>query len=125
MLRIARSVGQVSDRKDHMPFDIWLKLGLFTVMFLSLSLYVLAASGQFPIEHRSNSLRSAAGVIALVFAWRFVPWYAAVIGGGFAFVIAPLVLRSFSDAFVNGRVAVLLFSGASVALAAAMLAGSC
>ena len=123
-----------------MPFDIWLKLGLFTAMFMSLSLYVLAASGQFPIEHRSSSLRSAGGVIilfgsmaavalclvvALVFVWRFVPWYAAVIGGGFAFVIAPLVLRSFSDAFVNGRVAVLLFSAASVALAAAMLAGSC
>ena len=119
-----------------MPVNTWLNLLLFMALLLALSLYGLAASGQFPNEHRSQSLRSAFGgsvlfgsiivsaiclVAGLIFVWRTVPWYAAVIGGGLVILAAPILLRPFSDAFVNGPSALLVFSGIAVATALAML----
>lgn len=106
-------------------------LALFTGLMLALSLQALAASGHFPREHRSPALASgfgaallygsillgtlclAAGVAA---AWHLVPWYAAVIGGSFAILIAPLVLQKFSDRFVDGRAALMTFGGTALAL---------
>ena len=127
----------IEEQPAVMSLDVWLKLALFMAVVLTFALYVLAASGQFPAEHRAASFKSAAGVtilfgsmaavalallFALAFAWRFIPWYAAVIGGGLVVIFAPLILQWFSDAFVNGRAALLAFAGASITLVALTLA---
>jgi hypothetical protein len=59
-----------------------------------------------------------AGLIA---AWRLIPWYAAVIGGGGAILIAPLVLQKFPDRFVDGRQSLSIFAGVGVVLAVLLL----
>lgn len=98
----------------------------FMVLLLSASLYGLAASGHFPAEHRAPALRTGFGRIVLfgslalcllcllgglAIVWHAVPWYAAVIGGGVMVLIAPLLLQPLPDSFVNGRAALLTFSG--------------
>lgn len=112
---------------------IWPALAVFIALVLSVSLYGLTASGHFPSEHRGETLRSANGAAvlwvtmlicaaaatyAVLFASRTLPWYVAVIGGGGALLIAPLLLQPLPDAFVNGRRGLVTF-----ALAAAMLTG--
>jgi len=107
-------------------------LALFTAIILLVSLHALAASGQFPREHRAPVLVSGVGLIvlygtisaafvsfliALFTAWRLVPWYAAVIGGGLAILAAPLALQQFSDHFVDGRASLMSFASASALLA--------
>jgi hypothetical protein len=109
---------------------------LFIVLILCVSLHALAASGQFPHEHRAPIFRSPAGsailfgsiavslaalMEGLLFAARAIPWYAAVIGAGLPLLFAPLLLRPLPDAFVNGRAALLCFSGAAAVLALVML----
>jgi hypothetical protein len=56
-------------------------------------------------------------VVALLAAWRLIPWYAAVIGGGLAILVAPLVLQQFPDRFVDGRASLLSFAAAGALLA--------
>jgi hypothetical protein len=119
---------------------ILIPLVLFTALFLFVSLHVLAASGQFPREHRAPALMSRLGVIVLYgtigiafisllvaffAAWRLIPWYAAVIGGGLAILAAPLVLQQFTDNFVDGRASLMSFAavGALLALLLIWLAG--
>lgn len=119
-----------------MPLHTWLNLLLFTGLILALSLYGLSVSGQFPSEHRAAELRSSGGRLILaatmivcalslatgtVFAWRTLPWYAAVIGAGLVLLATPLLLRPFPDWFVNGRAALLWFAGVAGAIAIAML----
>jgi hypothetical protein len=119
-----------------MSFDIWFDLLLFMGLLAAASLYGLAASGQFPREHRAGPLRSAAGtailfgsmaltllalLVGLFFAWQTIPWYAAVIGGGTPVLFAPLLLRPLPDKFVNGRGALLSFSTIAAAVALVML----
>jgi hypothetical protein len=114
------------------PRDAVLPLVLFITLVLSAALGALAASGHFPHEHRAPSLRSgfgglllfgACGLAALSFivgavaAWRILPWPVAVIAGGAAILAAPILLRPLPDRFVNGRAALLAFSGTSVLLA--------
>lgn len=97
-----------------LPEAVWIPLALFTTLLLFVSLHALAASGQFPREHRAPALMSGGGAIvlygtiavalisllaALFAAWRLIPWYAAVIGGGLAILAAPLVLQQFTDRF--------------------------
>jgi len=113
-----------------------LALLLFVLLILAVSLQALAASGQFPHEHRAAAFRAPAGaavlfgsiavsVIALLegllFAARAIPWYAAVIGAGLPILFAPLLLRPLPDSFVNGRAALLCFSTAAAILAFVML----
>jgi hypothetical protein len=96
------------------------------IVVLAVCLGGLAASGHFPREHREPVLRSAAGsailygsiavaALSLAFAvsaaWRSIPWYAAIIGGGMVLLATPLLLRPLPDAFVNGRGALILFAG--------------
>src|SRR5438128_1845135 len=72
------------------------------------ALYGLAASGHFPAEFRPKKLQRGwgalvlwgtmiatglAGTSVLVLAWRALPWYATVIGGGAALLFAPLLLQ--------------------------------
>ena len=119
-------------RVRMLPGETLIPLTLFTALLLVLSLHTLAASGQFPREHRAATLASAVGgivlygtiavtisslVVALLAAWRLIPWYAAVIGGGFAILVAPLVLQQFPDRFVDGRASLLSFAAAGALLA--------
>lgn len=119
-----------------MSANAWLALLLFMALLLLLSLYGLSASGHFPRAHRAATLQSSLGstilfgstivaalclVAGLVVAWRAIPWYAAVIGGGLVILATPLVLRPFPDTFVNGRGALLAFGGLAAAIALAML----
>jgi hypothetical protein len=108
------------------------ELALFMVLVLVLSLYGLTVSGHFPQEHRAAALRTGAGrmvlwatlvlsvalaVLTLAFAWRHVPIYAAIIGGGAMVLAAPLLLQPFPDRFVNGRTGLLTFAGLGLGLA--------
>jgi hypothetical protein len=119
-----------------MSFDAWFDLLLFMALLAAVSLQGLAASGQFPREHRAAPFRSAAGAVilygsiavtlasllaGLLFAWQRIPWYAAVIGGGAPVLFAPLLLRPLPDPFVNGRTALLSFSAIAAAIALVML----
>jgi hypothetical protein len=115
-----------------LPEAVLIPLLLFTALLHFVSLQLLAASGQFPREHRSSSLTSAFGALILYFtiavaftslltaifaAWKMIPWYAAVIGGGLAILAAPMVLQRFSDRFVDGRGSLVSFSAASALIA--------
>jgi hypothetical protein len=115
---------------------VLIPLALFAALLLFVSLYVLAASGQFPREHRAPALASGAGgailyctivvacmslLAAFFAAWRLIPWYAAVIGGGLAVLAAPLVLQRFTDRFVDGRGSLITFAGASAAMAVPLI----
>ena len=51
-------------------------------------------------------------------AWTQIPWYAAVIGGGTAVLLAPLALQVLPDRIVDGRSALIGFAAAAVVLAA-------
>ena len=115
-----------------LPEAALIPLALFTALLLFGSLHVLAASGQFPREQRAPALASGFGgfilygsiavaftslLVAFFAAWRLIPWYAAVIGGGLAILAAPLVLQKFTDRFVDGRGSLLSFAGAGGLLA--------
>jgi hypothetical protein len=119
-----------------LPTKAVLPLLLFILLVFLLGLYALAASGHFPREHRAPTLASRSGLIVLHgsvviailslaaglgSAWRLIPWYAAVIGGGLAILAAPLGLQQFSDRFVNGRAALLSFATAGGVLAVLLL----
>ena len=119
-----------------LPTEALLPLLLFILLLFLLALFALAASGHFPREHRAPTLASGAGftvlygsvVVAILClaagsaaAWRLIPWYAAVIGGGLAILAAPLGLQQFSDRFVNGRAALLSFIAAGAVLALLLL----
>jgi hypothetical protein len=113
------------------------ELAVYMALVLVLSLYGLTVSGHFPAEHRAQWLRTATGrvllwgtmalcaalaVSAVMFAWRRVPLYAGVIGGGAMVLIAPLLLRPLPDSFVDGRWGLLTFAGLGVGLG--LLAGT-
>jgi hypothetical protein len=115
-----------------LPEALLIPLLLFTTLLHFVSLHLLSASGQFPREHRSPSLTSALGALilygtiavaftsflaALFAAWKMIPWYAAVIGGGLAILVAPMVLQLFSDRFVDGRGSLVTFAAASALIA--------
>jgi hypothetical protein len=119
-----------------MSQDAVLPLALLMALVLSVSMHGLAASGHFPEEHRSAALRAGAGALILfgsllisllslaagiVLAVRMIPWFAAVIGGGATVLAAPLVLRLLPHAIVNGRMALIVLSGAAAVVAAIMI----
>jgi hypothetical protein len=106
-------------------------LAVFMALILVLTLYGLTASGHFPAA-RAPALQCSAGRIilwvtlaiaggvlasALLFAWRRLPFYAAVIGGGAMILIAPLLLQPMPDSFVDGRRGLLAFAAVELALA--------
>lgn len=109
-----------------------LDLSLFMGLVLVLSLYGLAVSGHFPAEGRAVVFRTGPGaavlwgtiavsagvaLLALVFAWRRLPLYAAVIGGGAMILIAPLLLQPLPDSFVDGRRGLIALSALGLGLA--------
>jgi len=107
------------------PIDAAIPLVVFVALVLVLSLLALTASGHFPQEHRRPALASGSGlavlfgsiivammclVAGLTAAWLSIPWYAAVIGGGAAILVTPLVLQQLPDRFVDGCAALQIFS---------------
>lgn len=111
----------------------WIELAVFMALMLAAALYGLAVSGHFPWAERPTSSRSAFGAtitwvtllvavaaaaVGVHFAWMRLPWPAAVIGGGFVFLFAPLLLQPLPDRFVDGRVALIVFAAAAAGLAA-------
>jgi hypothetical protein len=119
-----------------LPASAILPLVLFMALLLAVASCGLAASGHFPHEHRAPALKSGAGpyilfgtlllstlclAVGVLLAWRTIPWYAAVIGGGAVVLAAPLLLRPFPDTFVNGRAALLAFSGVSMLIVVLLL----
>ena len=119
-----------------MSLDAMLALALLMALVLLFSMHGLAASGHFPKQHRSAALRAGAGPLVLfgslllsllslaaglVLGARMIPWYAAVIGGGAMVLAAPLVLRTLPDDVVNGRMALIIFSGAGALVATLLI----
>jgi hypothetical protein len=51
-------------------------------------------------------------------ALMLIPWYAAVIGGGAAILLAPLALQVFPDRVVDGKIALIGLATAAAVLAA-------
>ena len=112
--------------------DALLAIALMMALLLAFLLQALAASGHFPKEHRAPALTSITGaivlygstaisalslVIGILAAWRSIPWYAGVIGGGLVILAAPLLLRLMSDAIVNSRALLVALGATSAALA--------
>ena len=106
-------------------------LALFTLLMLAVSLHGLTASGHFPHATRLPAMATGAGpavlwltilivlgclVVGLYAAWRLIPWYAAVIGGGGGILVAPLVLQWFPDRFVDGKRGMISFAAAAFLL---------
>jgi hypothetical protein len=122
--------------RDKSVLDIdWVALAILMGSVLLVALYGLAASGHFPAEFRPERLQRGwgalvlwgtmvatglAGAAALALAWRALPWYAIVIGGGATLLFAPMLLQPLPDSFVNGRRGLLVLSAGSVVLAALM-----
>jgi hypothetical protein len=114
-------------RDIMLPTNAILPLIGFMALLLAAAMCGLAASGHFPKNHRAPSLRETAGTwilfgslaiailslaIGIMFVWALVHWSALVIGGGGAILATPFALRPFPDQFVNGRGALVTFSGA-------------
>ena len=106
-------------------------LALFTMLMLVISLHGLTASGHFPRETRLPAMATGTGLavlwltilvvlacllVGLFAAWRLIPWYAAVIGGGGSILVAPLVLQWFPDRFVDGKRGLIAFAAAALLL---------
>lgn len=118
-----------------LPTESLLPLGLMVLLLLTASLFGLSALGHFPRATRQDALLRGVGPIVLwgsigvvsmsstagiIAALSLVPWYAAIIGGGCAILIAPLTLQFFSDRFVDGPSALLSFSLLSLGFAIAL-----
>ncbi len=116
-----------------MPPTSVVALAVFVAMMLLASLQGLSASAHFPKALRLPPISRGSGpavlwtsiivttgsvVVGIAAAWMLIPWYAAVIGGGGAILLAPLVLQVFADRFVDGKIALIAFSAAAAALAA-------
>jgi hypothetical protein len=118
---------------SEVPDIDWVALGLLVGSVLLAALYALAASGHFPAQLRQATRQRGRGALVLwatmaatplavvavaVRGWNILPWPVAVIGAGGALLLAPLLLQSLSDNFVNGRSGLLVFSLGALILAA-------
>ena len=106
-------------------------LTLFAMLMLAVTLHGLTAGGHFPRETRLAGMATGVGpavlwltivvvlaclAVGLFAAWRLIPWYAAVIGGGGGILVAPLVLQWFPDQFVDGKRGLISFAAAAMLL---------
>lgn len=109
---------------------------LLAALVLAAALYGLAAAGHFPAAGRRAALSGAAGaailwgsmavaagagLVGLRFAWLHLPPAAAVIVGGGALLVAPLVLQPCPDSFVDGRRGLVVLAALAGGLALAAL----
>ena len=115
-----------------MPLTSIIPLIVFVAMMLLVSLQALSASGHFPKVSRlaatsrgfgpavlwtSIAVTMSSVIVGIAVAWMFIPWYAAVIGGGSAILLAPQVLQLFSDRIVDGKAALISFAAGAAVLA--------
>jgi hypothetical protein len=115
----------------NMPPTSVVALAVFVAMMLLASLQGLSASGHFPKASRLPAISLGSGpavlwtsivvtagsiVVGIAAAWTSISWYAAVIGGGGAVLLAPLVLQLFSDRFVDGKAALIGFAAGTATL---------
>ena len=124
--------GQV-EAVSMLPEAALIPLALFTALLLFVCLHVLAASGQFPREHRAPALASAA---RRVHSLRHDCHRLHKLAGCFLrrLAVDPLVrrrhrwrpchscgtawyCRQFTDNFVDGRASLMSFAGAGAMLA--------
>ena len=118
--------------EKNMPLASIVPLIIFAALMLLTSLQALSASGHFPKASRLPALAQGSGplvlwtsiivtagsvVAGIAAAWMLVPWYAAVIGGGAAILLAPLALQVFPDRVVDGKIALIGFAIAAAVLA--------
>src|SRR5262245_6352413 len=88
-------IGSGADMQGILP--LWPQLVLFAGVVLLMALYGLTVSGHFPAEFRGAAVKHGAGpavlwssmvlaalaaAAALVQAWHYLPWHAAIISGG-------------------------------------------
>ena len=119
--------------EKNMPLASIVPLIIFAALMLLTSLQALSASGHFPKASRLPALAQGSGpmvlwtsivvtagsvVAGIAAAWMLVPWYAAVIGGGAAILLAPLALQVFPDRVVDGKIALIGLATAAAVLAA-------
>lgn len=108
-------------------------LVIFAGLTISVAMLALTASGHFPREHRGAGVRSLPGaailwgalatvglgaLAAVALAWKSLPGAVAIIVGGGALLMAPLLLQPFPDSFVNGRRGLLALAFVTIALVA-------
>ncbi len=108
-----------------MTFNAWLVITAFAALLLSASLHLLSAVDHFPKVERRAEFRTVPGSlllhgsIALVLiavaaglwlTFSIAPWYAGVLAGGAGVLVAPLILPNFSDRFVDGFGALVVFT---------------
>jgi hypothetical protein len=116
-----------------MSLAISVPLIIFVLLMLFATLQLLSASGHFPKTSRLPAIAQGSGpavlwasmivtagsvVAGIAATWMLIPWYAAVIGGGGAILLAPLALQVFPDRVVDGRIALIGFAAATAVLAA-------
>lgn len=109
----------------------WMELSVFSALILTASVFVVVSSGHFPARDRTVALKTISGsmliwcsifilllstILGLYVGYRLVPWYAAIIGGGLMVLIAPLIAQSLSDAFVDGKSALVVLIAIALAL---------
>jgi hypothetical protein len=119
--------------ETSMPLNSTFPLVAFVALMLLASLQALSASGHFPKASRLAAISQGSGPLVLwasmivtagsviagiATTWMLIPWYAAVIGGGGAILLAPLILQVFPDRVVDGKAALIGFAGAAASLAA-------
>ena len=110
------------------------ELALFSIVSLTVFMFVVVAAGMFPAEHRTSDLRGAAGsallwisivavgavaVRAVAFAVATLPWYAAVIAGGLMLLAAPFVLGLLPPRLVGNRAGIVGLATVGIVLGSA------
>lgn len=106
----------------------WSALVVHTALVLAAALFGLSAAVHFPAENRPLSLQTGLGrailwctisatilaaVVGSLVAIQALPWPLAILATSAALLAAPLLLQRLSDHFVDGRGALLVFSGLS------------
>jgi hypothetical protein len=112
-------------------------LGLFVLGVMLLTLYGLTVSGHFPFAARRKDLQSPFGTfvigatllgsglaaaVLIVSALDVLPWTAIIIGGGAALLVGPILLRAFSDDFVDGLAGITTFAAIAMVIAVVLWA---
>lgn len=109
----------------------WPALALFAALMLTIAMFGLSYSGHFPAEHQAEKFKTLPGRLVMVgtvlviaicaakmlgLAIAHVPPPAAIIAGGAALLVAPLVLQNFPDSFVDGRRGLIALAAAAALL---------
>lgn len=96
----------------------WGVAGIFTAMILVIAMFGLSLSGHFPLKNQKPELQDRLGRLVLIgsilvvalaaakamgMAIGTLPGPIAILCAGAALLAAPIVLKLFSDAFVDGR----------------------